>query len=117
MKPNLFIIGSMKSGTTSLHNYLSYNPEIYMSEEKEPGYFVKELAQDKGIDWYLSLFDKAENVKYAGESSTHYTKLPTFSGVAERIHEFSPSAKLLYIMRDPIRRSIAPGLPRSAALR
>ena len=35
-KPNLFIIGEPKCGTTSLHEYLDQHPEIYMSEEKEP---------------------------------------------------------------------------------
>jgi hypothetical protein len=40
--PNLFIIGAMKSGTTTLHEYLDSHPEIAMSRIKEPGYFVEE---------------------------------------------------------------------------
>lgn len=108
MKPNLFIIGSMKSGTTSLHNYLSCHPDIYMADEKEPGYFVKELAFDEGPEWYMKLFEKAPaNVKYIGESSTHYTKLPTFKNAADRMYDYSPHAKLIYIMRDPVKRAIS----------
>ena len=57
-KPNLFIIGAMKSGTTSLHEYLATHPEIAMSREKEPGYFVEELSLGKGEAWYLSLFER-----------------------------------------------------------
>ena len=106
-KPNLFIIGSMKSGTTSLHNYLNAHPEIAMSEEKEPGYFVEELSLHKGEQWYLNLFEDANQYRYRGESSTHYTKLPTYKGVVDRIFRFNPDAKLIYIMRDPFERLIS----------
>ena len=44
-RPNLFIIGAMKSGTTSLHNYLDMHPEIAMSEEKEVSEEVMRLLR------------------------------------------------------------------------
>lgn len=44
-RPNLFIIGAMKSGTTSLYAYLNSHPQIYMSEFKEPEYFAKESVE------------------------------------------------------------------------
>lgn len=106
-KPNLFIIGAMKSGTTSLHNYLNAHPDITMSEEKEPGYFVEELSLHKGEQWYLNLFDNSKNYKYIGESSTHYTKLPVYRGVPERIFKFNPNAKFIYVMRDPFERTVS----------
>jgi hypothetical protein len=106
-KPNLFIIGAMKSGTTSLHNYLHAHPEIAMSEEKEPGYFVEELNLKRGESWYLNLFNTDKAAKYWGESSTHYTKLPLYKGVAERIYQFNPQAKLIYVMRDPFERLVS----------
>ena len=40
LKPNLFIIGSMKSGTSYLDTLLSSHPSIFMSRFKEPSYFV-----------------------------------------------------------------------------
>src|SRR5689334_23376690 len=105
LKPNLFIVGAMKSGTTSLHNYLDTHPRIAMSVEKEPGYFCKEFgAFNKGEQWYLDLFDQDPQCLYRGESSTHYTKLPVHDGVAARIHAFNPQARLIYIMRDPFER-------------
>lgn len=106
-QPNLFIIGSMKSGTTSLHNYLDAHPDIYMSDNKEPGYFVEQMTLSNGVNWYLSLFEGGERYRYVGESSTHYTKLPTYTGVAERIHAYNPSARLIYIMRDPFERLLS----------
>jgi len=38
--PNLFIVGAMKSGTTTLHNVLSRHPQVFMSEKKEPHFFA-----------------------------------------------------------------------------
>ena len=83
------------------------HPDIFMSKHKEPAYFVKELNLSKGIDWYLSLFADAKDEKYIGESSTDYTKLPHYDGVASRIHEFNLDAKIIYILRDPVERAIS----------
>src|SRR5579872_2507705 len=93
-RPNLFIIGAMKSGTTSLHEYLAAHPQIAMSRVKEPGFFVEELSFGRGLEWYLSQFDADERHRFLGESSTHYTKLPVYQGVAERIVRFNRHARL-----------------------
>lgn len=106
-KPNLFIIGAMKSGTTSLHEYLDTHPQIAMSHEKEPGYFVEELGFHKGEEWYYSRWDQAGKFRYHGESSTHYTKLPVYQGVPERLFRFNPEARLIYIMRNPFDRVVS----------
>ncbi len=108
-RPNLFLVGAMKAGTTSLHNYLDAHPEVFMTQEpwKETQYFVAERNWSKGETWYLDLFQSAGPARYLGESSTDYTKLPHYSGVAERIAKFSPSARILYLMRDPVERSIS----------
>jgi len=103
-RPNLFILGAMKSGTTSLHRYLSAHPQVFMSEPKEPNFFVEELNWRKGLDWYLELFASAGKAVVVGESSTEYSKLPTYTGVARRIHAFDPAARLIYLMRDPLDR-------------
>jgi hypothetical protein len=42
MLPNLFVIGTAKSGTTSLHHYLNHHPDIFMSPVKEPNFFAFE---------------------------------------------------------------------------
>lgn len=49
IKPNLIIIGAQKAGTTSLHTYLSYHPEIFISRIKEPWlYLDAEEAKENG---------------------------------------------------------------------
>ena len=40
-RPNLFIIGAMKSGTTYLRKLLAAHPAIFMCEPDEPSYFVE----------------------------------------------------------------------------
>lgn len=107
LKPNLFIIGAMKSGTTSLHEYLDTHPQIQMSQEKEPGYFVEELGLHKGEEWYLSRWARDGRYRYLGESSTHYTKLPLYQGVPERLYQYNPEGRLIYIMRNPFDRVVS----------
>ncbi len=107
-KPNLFVIGAMKSGSTSLHYYLADHPEIFMCEPKEPWYFVEEKNWGKGEDWYHAHFSEVEqDVKFIGESSADYTMAPKFKGVPERISAYNPEARFIYVMRDPIMRSVS----------
>ncbi len=103
--PNLIIIGGLKCGTTSIHHYLGLHPEIQMSKPKELNFFCAEQNLDLGLDWYRGRFDERFAVR--GESSPHYTNLPRFPGVAERIAEHIPDARLIYMVRDPISRILS----------
>jgi hypothetical protein len=103
--PNLVVIGGLKCGTTSLHHYLNLHPEIGMSRPKELNYFVAELNWPLGLDWYTSHFRAADAVR--GDSSPHYTNRPRFDGVAQRLAETIPDARLIYMVRDPIERMLS----------
>jgi hypothetical protein len=118
--PNLFIIGSMKSGTTSLHDALGLHPEIFMTKYKEPQYFTGTYHKHRRVfddhlpdpegRWYFSMFEPARDdpaIKYAGESSADYTQRPVFEGCAERIASFNPGSRILFIVRDPIDRCVS----------
>ena len=105
--PNLFVIGAMKSGTTSLCNYLAAHPDIFMSPIKEPMHFSRAENWSQGNDRYLALFDGASHQTFIGEGSTEYTKMPFRQGVAQRLHEFNPKARLIYLMRDPFDRIVS----------
>ncbi|MBM3518373.1 MAG: sulfotransferase [Alphaproteobacteria bacterium] len=41
-KPNFFIVGAPKSGTTAMDAYLSEHPDVFMAQ-KEPHYFAVDL--------------------------------------------------------------------------
>ncbi len=76
-----------------------------MSKPKELNFFCEELNWDLGLDWYASRFD--DRFKVRGESSPHYTNLPRFEGVPARIREHCRDARLLYMVRDPIKRILS----------
>jgi len=105
MLPNLIVIGAAKCGTTSLHEYLDAHPEITMSREKELHFFVAEKTWRRGLAWYEAQFDASAPV--CGESSPGYTAFPLYRGVAERMAQTIPEAKLVYLVRDPIDRIVS----------
>lgn len=107
MMPDFVIIGAMKCATSTLHDQLARVEGVSMSEPKEPNFFSDELNWAKGIGWYESLFDAMPESDLKGESSTHYTKLPTYPLCVSRMLEHIPDGKLIYVMRDPIDRIVS----------
>ncbi len=104
-RPNLFIIGAPKCGTTAMYQYLNAHPDIYMPQEaKEPHYFAQEYQMPKMQVYreeaaYLNLFAEATGETRIGEASICYLRA---DGAAERIHAFAPDAKLIIMLRDPV---------------
>lgn len=101
--PNLFIIGAMKCGTTSLHQYLNVHVDIGMVPMKEVDFFSGRNSS-KGLNWYLDLFDSTFPVR--GESSQNYSKAhdPFHCGAPQRMAQVCSNSKLIYLVRDPIER-------------
>lgn len=106
-----YIVGAAKAATTSLFKYLEQHPEISMSSVKEPHYFSQlgsSITQNgvyptiPNLEAYKELFAETHDVKYLGEASPSYLWDPN---VALRIHDFSPSAKIIILLRDPIDRA------------
>jgi hypothetical protein len=106
-QPDFLIIGAMKCATSTLHDQLAMQPGIFMSELKEPNFFSNDQQYHKGIEWYLSHFQAAKKTDLCGESSTHYTKLPTYPHTVKRIWQQLPHAKLIYVMRHPVNRLVS----------
>jgi len=124
-KTNLFLIGAMRAGSTTLYHYLSQHPEIYMSPIKEPCFFIAEyrrrnlskiglvdadlqkrieIINNKGefrtIEKYQQLFRDIKNEKYAGEAS-HYMYHP---GTANIIYNYNPNSRIIVSLRNPVER-------------
>jgi hypothetical protein len=100
--PNTIVIGAQKCGTSTLHYYLGFHPEISASQPKELNFFIESRNWDRGVDWYRSHFDPAKPVRL--ESSPNYTTWPHDEGVPERMAEVVPDTKLIFLVRDPIAR-------------
>ena len=101
-KPNFFIVGAAKCGTTSLYRYLRQHPDVFMPEQKEPNFFGSDLSyRFPRISQarYLSCFAKAKGETRIGEATTIYLYSEK---AAEEIKAFSPEAKIIIMLRNPV---------------
>ena len=100
--PDFIVIGSSKSGTTSLHYYLIQHPSIIA--ERDVHFF--EYMQTNSIEWYRAHFPtKAyKNFKKltVGEQTATYLFHPL---IPKRIHTTIPNAKLIVVLRNPVDRA------------
>jgi hypothetical protein len=103
-KPNLFIIGYAKCGTTSLYAYLNRHPDFCGSLNKEPGYFHKKKFDESlyDVDEYLKFFDNCSSERFIFEASTAYI----YGGLnlAKFIDREFPNTRIVVILREPTSR-------------
>ncbi|WP_299842393.1 sulfotransferase [uncultured Paracoccus sp.] len=102
---DFIVLGAMRAGTTTLHGLLSRHPAISMARDKETDYFIAEKNWPQGADWYRQQFDPARALW--GEASPNYAKGRDFPGVPERVARHAPKARLIYLVRDPLRRAVS----------
>ena len=108
-RPDFFIVGFPKCGTTSLYEYLKGHPDIFMPPAKEPRYFggpdpsgptTHDLVYPDDEQRYLNLFAEARDERRVGEATSGYV----YSEAAPaRIRGFQPDARIIVMVRDPIK--------------
>jgi len=101
-RPDFFIVGAPKCGTTALYEYLRQHPQIFMPFHKEPLYFGSDLTTRYGRmteDEYLALFAGADGARRVGEASAWY--LYSRSAATE-IRAFAPEARIIVMLRNPV---------------
>jgi len=102
-RPNFFILGAPKCGTTSLASWLSTHPNIFMSTPKEPEYFNTDYAapgRPHSLEKYEQLFAEATpKHKAIGEASTGYLRSEK---AVPAILKYAPSACFIVCLRNPI---------------
>lgn len=96
---NLFLIGINKAGSSWLYYVLKEHPDIFMSEVKELYYFGEQYPHR--LEKYHSNFDFKNNFHYYGEGTPMYYRKES---IAKEIFDYSPSAKIIAVVRDPIER-------------
>ncbi len=104
-RPNFFISGAPRCGTTALYTYLSEHPQIFMSQVKELNYFASDFPHVqkitfKTVDDYHKVFANADERHLGvGEASPFYL----FSQVAfKNMAAYDPGAKVILILRNPV---------------
>lgn len=103
VKPNFFIVGAPKCGTTALYEYLRPHPNIFMPKIKEPHFFAKDLGtypRIKTLEEYAGIFaESREEHLRVGEASVYYLR----SSIAiPNIREFNPDARIIAMFRNPV---------------
>jgi hypothetical protein len=98
--PDAVIIGAQKCGTSSLHMYLTQHPGVIAPLRKEVHYF--DVNFGRGESWYRAHFGRAGEPGLNFDASPYYLFHPL---VAERMHALLPRAKLVVLLRDPVRRA------------
>lgn len=115
--PDFFVIGVPKAGTTALHVALARHPQLFMSEIKEPKYFLcdgpppqrggpGDAKSFRERVWrradYEALFASAPAGTLRGESTPFYLHTPD---AQRRLHDAVPHARLIALLRDPVDRA------------
>jgi len=101
-RPDTFIVGAFKAGTTALYEYLGAHPGVFMSVPKEPMYFGQDLTpryRRMTEDEYLALFRAARDAQRAGEASPWYLYS---TSAAREIHDFNRGARIIVMLRNPV---------------
>lgn len=106
MLPTFIVIGAKKSGTTSLHRYLRAHPSVWLPPDKRLEFFT-DVNWHRGSAWYAAQFDGAGAAEARGEITTSYTRAPLVQGVAARMQSVVPDVRLLYVVRDPVARTVS----------
>ena len=117
-RPDFLVIGAPKAGTTALHAALAQHPDVFVSDPKEPKYWLCDGApppawrgpgdkhsQQEWIwraDRYFPLFAPAAQHQVRGESTPFYL---WSRGAHRRIAEDLPDVRLVAVVRDPVDRA------------
>ncbi|MEL6854337.1 MAG: sulfotransferase [Cyanobacteria bacterium J06607_13] len=118
-RPNFLIFGVQKAGTTSVYSYLAQHPQVYVSPRKETQFMGRSPAERRGegidlktpggrqkiltIEAYEALFDGVTDELAIGEASPNYLFRHEYAVPA--IETYTPDAKLIAILRDPVDRA------------
>jgi hypothetical protein len=113
-KPNLFIVGAPKAGTSFLYQQLKNHKELSFPKVKELNHFSKEDIDGLGSYYkdfkirdrkkYLNFFSSTPEVKFCVDASVSYF---AFKNVPKKIFDFNPGAKFLIVLRNPIKRAFS----------
>ena len=94
------VAGAPQSGTTWISLCLEEHPECYIPKHEEIHFF--DWHYEKGKEWYYSLFDDAGDEQVKIDVCPHYMYV---NDIRQKINNVLPEAKVVFILRDPIKRA------------
>ena len=102
--PDIIVIGAMRCATTSLYEILRLHPEFEVTSVKESDFYLPNEFKG-GLTAFRKLVSRTDLPIV--DISPNYSNLDLWPGTATRIFQTNPSAKLIYIVRDPVERAIS----------
>jgi hypothetical protein len=100
--PDFILVGAARSGTTTMYQWLSEHPGVFMPQTKEPSYFVFGFGMTDSAE-YRSLFAPA-GPRLTGEASASYLAPPeTPSWIRQTVGD----ARILVLLREPTARAFS----------
>lgn len=107
-KVDIFIVGAQKAGTTALHNFLIQHPQIISSYFKEVHYFDYEryfnsMKDRNNFSHYRAMYPTNINDNHLMIDSTPSYIFKDY--IINRVHKYNPNAKIIAILRNPIKRA------------
>lgn len=108
---DILCIGAQRAMTSWLHRILSLHPqtsafpnfEPLTSTTKEAHYW--DWNHKRGADWYRTLMRPANDAHLSLDFTPEYAFLNS-AQIAE-CHAINPTAKIIYILRDPLARAVS----------
>src|SRR5947207_13310329 len=100
-RPDFFIVGAPKCGTTAMHQFLAQHPEVFLAP-KEVHFFGADLHLENDVQdlsTYLELFADAKNEFRVGEASVWYLYS---RHAAKEIKQFSAGSRIIIQLRNPV---------------
>jgi hypothetical protein len=102
-RPDFFIVGAPKCGTTAMSDYLAGHPDVFMAR-KEMHFFGSDLRfaahfYRRAEREYLAEFGAWDGQRRIGEASVWYLFSQT---AAAEIKAFNPAARILVLLREPV---------------
>ncbi|HLX87141.1 MAG TPA: sulfotransferase [Acidimicrobiales bacterium] len=105
-RPNVFIVGAPKAGTTALAQFLGSHPDVFVAD-KELSFFGADLdfRTRRGAPWritweaYAAWFAGHEAERCRVDRSVFYL---WSQHAAEEIHAFDPSSRIIVLVRNPV---------------
>ena len=102
-RPDFFIVGAPKCGTTAMVRYLATHPDVFVAR-KEMHFFGKDLQfghqfYRRAEKAYMAEFEKWEGQRRGGEGSVWY---PSSKLAAAEIKAFNPDARIIIMLREPV---------------
>lgn len=107
LRPSFLIIGAQKAGTSALFKMLAAHPAVLAPAVKEHHFFDDDAAYARGFGSYLKGFPRRPQGgerKVTFEATPSYLFIPDAAG---RIHRHLPEARLIVVLRDPVKRAFS----------